>query len=168
MVGDGHCKVLMPSVCGNRTCRGSGRPHADEEEGAIAKKKWNYGWFMVVDPSSHRVLSVVPMDKPENMDDLIRSLLVQLGEDPSREGLRQTPERVAASLRFLTQGYSQDVEDTLNGAVFQEDCREMVLVRDIDFFSLCEHHLLPFYGKCHVAYVPAGKLIGPNSLTSGI
>ena len=104
------------------------------------------------------------MPTPKDMDDLIRRLLVELGEDPEREGLQQTPARVAESLRFLTQGYSQDLEKVLNGAVFREDYNEMVLVRDIDFFSLCEHHLLPFYGKCHVAYVPDGKLIGLSKI----
>ncbi len=104
------------------------------------------------------------MDDRQGMEELIRRLLVDLGEDPKREGLRKTPARVAEAMRFLTQGYSQDVESTLNGAVFREDYREMVLVRDIDFFSLCEHHLLPFYGKCQVAYVPAGKLIGLSKI----
>ena len=98
------------------------------------------------------------------MQELIRKLLVELGEDPNREGLRRTPERVAEALRFLTQGYRQELQRTLNGAVFREDYREMVLVRDVDFFSLCEHHLLPFYGKCHVAYVPDGKLIGLSKI----
>jgi GTP cyclohydrolase I len=104
------------------------------------------------------------MDDKQEMEKLIRRLLVDLGEDPEREGLRKTPERVAEALRFLTQGYGQDVQTALNGAIFRQDYREMVLVRDIDFFSLCEHHLLPFYGKCHVAYVPAGKLIGLSKI----
>ena len=104
------------------------------------------------------------MDDMQEMEKLIRRLLVDLGEDPEREGLRKTPERVADALRFLTQGYAQDVQTALNGAIFRQDYREMVLVRDIDFFSLCEHHLLPFYGKCHVAYVPAGKLIGLSKI----
>jgi GTP cyclohydrolase IA len=98
------------------------------------------------------------------MQELIRKLLSELGENPQREGLRRTPERVEEALRFLTQGYGQDVQQTLNGAIFREDYNEMVLVRDIDFFSMCEHHLLPFYGKCHVAYVPAGKLIGLSKI----
>jgi GTP cyclohydrolase I len=98
------------------------------------------------------------------MQDLIRKLLLEMGEDPEREGLRRTPERVAKALRFLTQGYEQDVEKTLNEAVFREDYNEMVIVRDIDFFSMCEHHLLPFYGRCHVAYVPDGKLIGLSKI----
>ena len=104
------------------------------------------------------------MSQAQELRDLMHRMLVLLGENPEREGLRKTPERVAESLRFLTQGYAQDVEKTLNGAVFREDYKEMVLVRDIDFFSLCEHHLLPFYGKCHVAYVPDGKLIGLSKI----
>lgn len=98
------------------------------------------------------------------MEELIHKLLRELGEDPQREGLRSTPQRVAEAFRFLTQGYQQDLEATLNGAVFREDYKEMVIVRDIDFYSLCEHHLLPFYGKCHVAYVPDGKLIGLSKI----
>jgi GTP cyclohydrolase I len=98
------------------------------------------------------------------MQELIRKLLAEMGEDPRREGLRKTPARVAESFAFLTRGYRQDVERILNGAIFTADYNEMVLVRDIDFFSLCEHHLLPFYGKCHVAYVPDGKLIGLSKI----
>jgi GTP cyclohydrolase I len=98
------------------------------------------------------------------MQELIRKLLVELGEDPGREGLRETPQRVSEALRFLTQGYEQDIDRVLNGAIFEEDYKEMVIVRDIDFFSLCEHHLLPFYGKCHVAYIPSGKLIGLSKI----
>jgi GTP cyclohydrolase I len=99
-----------------------------------------------------------------SMQELLRGLLLSIGEDPDREGLRKTPARVEESLRFLTRGYSQDVEEVLNGAVFTSDCDEMVVVRDIDFFSLCEHHLLPFFGKAHVAYLPKGKIIGLSKI----
>ena len=98
------------------------------------------------------------------MEDLIRSMLEQLGEDPSREGLQRTPERVAESLSFLTQGYRQDIDREINGAVFASDNREMVLVRDIDFYSMCEHHMLPFFGRAHIAYLPDGKIIGLSKL----
>lgn len=94
------------------------------------------------------------------MQSLIRDLVKEIGEDPHREGLWQTPERVAKALRYLTSGYGQNVSEVLNGAIFTEHCDEMVLVKDIDLFSLCEHHLLPFFGKCHVAYIPKRKILG--------
>jgi GTP cyclohydrolase IA len=91
---------------------------------------------------------------------LIRNLLGSLGEDPSREGLRRTPLRVAKALDFLTSGYHATVEEVIRGAVFTEDCKEMVVVRGIEFYSLCEHHMLPFFGHAHVAYLPKGKVVG--------
>ena len=98
------------------------------------------------------------------MQDLIQRLLVELGEDPAREGLVQTPRRVDKALRFLTSGYQADIDQVLNGALFSVDYSEMVIVRDIDFYSLCEHHLLPFFGKCHVAYIPNKRVIGLSKI----
>ena len=98
------------------------------------------------------------------MQDLVRNLLVHLGEDPNREGLVNTPKRVERSLRFLTSGYGADIDDVLNDALFTVDYSEMVIVKDIDFYSLCEHHLLPFFGKCHVAYIPSDRVIGLSKI----
>ena len=90
----------------------------------------------------------------------IREIIVELGEDPEREGLLKTPERVERSLRFLPRGYHQNLEDVVNGALFEAESDDMVIVRDIEFFSMCEHHMLPFFGKCHVGYIPNKKIIG--------
>ena len=94
----------------------------------------------------------------------VEVLLSEMGEDPTREGLQRTPERVARSLRFLTSGYGRNIDDILNDARFSVTCNEMVIVRNIDFYSLCEHHLLPFFGKCHVAYVPRDKVVGLSKI----
>src|SRR5713226_3309842 len=98
------------------------------------------------------------------MQELIRTLLAELGENPSREGLLNTPRRVEKALRFLTGGYDADIDQVLNGALFAVDYSEMVIVKDIDFYSLCEHHMLPFFGKCHVAYIPTTKVIGLSKI----
>jgi GTP cyclohydrolase IA len=98
------------------------------------------------------------------MQDTIRQLLTQLGEDPDREGLVRTPLRVEKAMQFLTSGYHADIGTVLNDALFTVDYSEMVIVKDIDFYSLCEHHLLPFFGKCHVAYLPNRRVIGLSKL----
>ena len=98
--------------------------------------------------------------KPESVASLVRKMIALIGEDPEREGLKKTPERYEKALKFLTSGYHQNVEHLLNGATFSVCYDEMVVVKDIEFFSLCEHHLLPFFGKAHVAYLPSKKVIG--------
>ncbi|MGA3165464.1 MAG: GTP cyclohydrolase I FolE [Terriglobia bacterium] len=111
--------------------------------------------------------------KPEDLEqtlasdpiaEAMRNVLRELGEHPEREGILKTPARVAKSLRFLTSGYKQDVDDVLNGALYSVAYDEMVIVKDIEVFSLCEHHLLPFFGRCHVAYIPNGKVIGLSKI----
>ena len=98
------------------------------------------------------------------MQEIIRQLLTALGEDPAREGLLDTPKRIENALRFLTSGYGADVDEVVNDALFTVDYTEMVIVRDVDFYSLCEHHLLPFFGRCHVAYIPRNKVLGLSKI----
>jgi GTP cyclohydrolase I len=100
----------------------------------------------------------------ERMRESVRMMLTETGEDPAREGLVRTPERVAKAMRFMTSGYGMDVKTVVNEAIFTVDYSEMVIVKDIDFYSLCEHHLLPFFGKCHVAYLPRGRVIGLSKI----
>src|ERR1700729_749036 len=103
---------------------------------------------------------IPPAAGTESIADLVRKMIVLLGENPDREGLRRTPERFEKALRFLTGGYAQDPEKLLNGAMFAVCYDEMVVVKDIEMYSLCEHHMLPFFGKCHVAYIPKKKVVG--------
>ncbi len=103
-------------------------------------------------------------DKKGEMESYYRGLIEALGEDPQREGLRATPKRAAEALRFFTKGYKQEVGAVLNNAVFEEQYDDMVIVRDIEFYSLCEHHLVPFFGRCHVGYLPAGKIVGLSKI----
>ncbi len=100
----------------------------------------------------------------QSMESLIKGILDGLGEDSSREGLQKTPERVTKMFEFLTKGYAEDVSEVLKKAIFTERYSEMVIVKDIDFYSLCEHHMLPFYGKCHIAYIPKGQIVGLSKL----
>jgi len=104
------------------------------------------------------------MSEDGRVAELIAKLLKELGEDVQREGLDKTPERVEKALRYFTSGYGQDVKEVLNGAMFVEEYDEMVIVKDVDFFSLCEHHLIPFFGKCHVAYMPNHKIVGLSKI----
>jgi GTP cyclohydrolase I len=102
--------------------------------------------------------------KRSKMEDLIGQMLEAIGEDPSREGLARTPHRVAKSMEFLMRGYSENINQILNEAIFNERYNEMVIVKDIDFFSMCEHHMLPFFGRAHVAYIPNGKIVGLSKI----
>jgi len=105
-----------------------------------------------------------PQDSQESIADLMRKVLLKIGEDPERPGLVRTPQRADKALRFLTSGYETDVQSIVNGALFEEKCDEMVVVKDIEFYSMCEHHLLPFFGTMHVAYLPNNRLIGLSKI----
>lgn len=100
----------------------------------------------------------------ERVEQLIHELLIELGEDPAREGLAKTPQRVAKAYEFLTKGYRQTVEEAIRGAVFESEANNMIIVRDIELFSLCEHHMLPFFGQCHVGYIAGNKVIGVSKI----
>ena len=104
------------------------------------------------------------MKDHKKLQEITKLLLSEIGEDPTREGLINTPERVAKAWDFFSQGYSANVEEIVNGAIFEEDCSEMVVVRDIEFFSMCEHHMIPFFGRCHVGYLPNKKIIGLSKI----
>ena len=103
-------------------------------------------------------------ERNAELERLIREVLKEIGENPDREGLERTPERVAKAYRYLTSGYRQDASEVLNGALFTEEYDEMVVVKDIDFYSVCEHHVLPFFGKCHIAYMPSRKIVGLSKI----
>jgi GTP cyclohydrolase I len=103
-------------------------------------------------------------ERNERLEKLVRELLIEIGEDPEREGLVNTPKRVAASLKFLTSGYGMDVEKLINEAIFAQETTSMVVVKDIELYSLCEHHMLPFYGRCHIGYIPRGRVFGISKL----
>ncbi len=116
------------------------------------------------DRSESKLLELEPQSGEANVRDLVRALIKAMGEDPSRAGLRSTPARVEKMLKFLTSGYRIDVDKVINHALFDVKYDEMVVVKNIDFFSLCEHHILPFFGKCHVAYIPKEKVIGLSKI----
>jgi len=110
------------------------------------------------------VVQSMPLPQAGKISENVRAILSGLGEDPEREGLQRTPERVEKAMKFLTGGYTENIPKLVNGALFSVDYDEMVIVKDIEFFSMCEHHMLPFYGKAHVAYIPNGKVIGLSKI----
>lgn len=115
-------------------------------------------------PNGRRGKSGAQNEKHGQINAHVRSILLALGEDAEREGIRKTPERVEKALKYLTSGYEKDIEEIFNGAMFTEKYNEMVVVKDIEFYSLCEHHLLPFFGKCHIGYIPNQRVVGLSKL----
>ncbi len=113
---------------------------------------------------SNKVVKLIGPDREDPIAPLVREMIARLGEDPARQGLARTPERVAQAMRFLTSGYSVDIPKLVNNAIYDVKYDEMVLVRDIEFFSMCEHHMLPFFGKMHVAYLPKSRVIGLSKI----
>jgi GTP cyclohydrolase I len=103
-------------------------------------------------------------EKTEKLSNITKSLIETIGEDPNREGLIKTPLRVAKAWTYFSQGYSSNLDEVINGAIFNEDCSDMVVVRDIEFYSMCEHHMIPFFGRAHVGYLPSGKVIGLSKI----
>src|SRR6201998_1472990 len=132
-------------------------------EKSFRSAKWSSRRGTVTKPTEIILHDTVEAPK-ETIADLMRKVIALVGEDPSREGLRKTPERFEKALKFLTSGYHQSVDTVLNGATFSVHYDEMVVVKDIEFFSLCEHHLLPFFGKAHVAYLPSTKVLGLSKI----
>jgi GTP cyclohydrolase IA len=118
----------------------------------------------VMKPNEAVVKVMQPKQDEESIASMMKKILLRIGEDPSREGLVRTPDRAEKALRFLTSGYQMDVQSIINGALFNQKVDEMVVVKDIEFFSLCEHHLLPFFGKAHVAYLPSKKVLGLSKI----
>lgn len=114
--------------------------------------------------SVRRAVDAAGNGHPSELSEMVERMLVMLGEDPKRNGLQKTPERVAKALQFMTAGYTQNIDHLLNGALFPIEYDEMVIVKDIDFFSMCEHHLLPFFGKCHVGYMPNKRVVGLSKI----
>ncbi|MXY66564.1 MAG: GTP cyclohydrolase I FolE [Gammaproteobacteria bacterium] len=109
-------------------------------------------------------ISRTPMNRPDTLENHFRSLIIDIGEDDQRSGLADTPRRAANAFRYLTRGYNQSLDEVVNGAIFESDNDQMVIVKDIELYSMCEHHMLPFVGKCHIAYLPEGKVIGLSKL----
>jgi GTP cyclohydrolase I len=141
------------------------KPDAAWSAAGQSPRREGKGLIMVMGADERENLEGLENAAPEDaLAGAIRKMIVEIGEDPDREGILKTPGRVSKSLRFLTNGYRQDIDKVLNGALYSVAYDEMVMVRDIEVFSLCEHHLLPFFGRCHVAYVPNGKVIGLSKI----
>lgn len=161
------------SLAAWESCAGRGRLRCDRslittDDQTYSSLKQTESMTLSFSPDDIRKQSIRTASHPpvseEEMQQAVRTLLLGLGEDPDREGLRDTPKRVVKALQFLTSGYQQSLDELLNGAVFHENANEMVLVRDIDLFSSCEHHILPILGRAHVAYIPNGKVIGLSKI----